>query len=93
MFDKKLSKLDDSYARLDLDMSQRLFNEAPLDDNKKEQQIIGDNEDKVCTRSTFKSQGQVALIFKIELKNINEALLDDGWVEAMKEELNQHIAI
>ncbi|RDX76352.1 putative mitochondrial protein, partial [Mucuna pruriens] len=41
-------------------------------------------------RSTFKIQGQVVLIYEIELKNVDEALLDDGWVKAMKEELDQN---
>ncbi|RDY07472.1 hypothetical protein CR513_08414, partial [Mucuna pruriens] len=41
--------------------------------------------DKVHVRSTIKSQEQVALISKIEPKNIGEALFDDGYVEAKKE--------
>ncbi|RDX68184.1 Copia protein, partial [Mucuna pruriens] len=58
----------------------RYTNEANLDDDKKE-----DVKGKVHIRSIFKIQGQVSFTFEIKPKNVGEALLDDGWVEAMKE--------
>ncbi|RDY11399.1 hypothetical protein CR513_03958, partial [Mucuna pruriens] len=33
------------------------------------------------------NQSQVALLSELEPKNIKKALLDDGWIKAMKEEL------
>ncbi|RDX78794.1 hypothetical protein CR513_40874, partial [Mucuna pruriens] len=36
---------------------------------------------RVRTRSAFKDQAQVALLFELEPKNIDEALMDDGWIK------------
>jgi len=48
--------------------------------------IIGDPNDGVTTRSKVKDQ--TAMISQIEPKNVNEALEDESWIEAMREELD-----
>ena len=50
--------------------------------------IIGDPSQGIRTRSSFK-QGNLAFISQIEPKSINEALQDEAWLDAMKEELIQ----
>ncbi|RDX66799.1 hypothetical protein CR513_54402, partial [Mucuna pruriens] len=47
------------------------------------QQILGNVQDRVKTRSIFKDQAQVALFSKVEPKNIKEGLMDEGWIKAM----------
>jgi len=47
--------------------------------------IIGDPNKDVSTRS--KVRNQIATLLQIKYKNVNEALEDESWVEAMKEEL------
>ncbi|RDX64256.1 hypothetical protein CR513_57208, partial [Mucuna pruriens] len=90
---KELPKLDDSFAGFDLGFTHRLSNEISLNNGQKDDSfelvIIGDIHDKDRTRSTFKNQGQVALIYEIEPKSVDEVLLAYGWVEATKEELDQ----
>ncbi|RDX80083.1 Copia protein, partial [Mucuna pruriens] len=54
-----------------------------------EQQILGNIEDRFRILSTFKDQAQMALLSEVEPKNIEEALLDDGWIFAMQEGLDQ----
>ncbi|RDX92144.1 hypothetical protein CR513_25763, partial [Mucuna pruriens] len=54
-----------------------------------EQQILGNIKDRVKTQLAFKDQAQMALLSKFEPKNVEEALLDDRWILAMQEELNQ----
>ena len=49
--------------------------------------IIGDPNEGVTTRSKVKDQ--TAMISQIEPKNVNEALEDESWIEAMREELYQ----
>ena len=51
--------------------------------------IIGDTTQGVTTRSKLKSIVNLAFIFQIEPKNIDDALNDEFWVLAMQEELNQ----
>ncbi|RDX79009.1 hypothetical protein CR513_40613, partial [Mucuna pruriens] len=41
----------------------------------------GDIQDKVRIRSTFKDQAQVALLSKLEPKNVEEAPIDKGWIK------------
>ena len=48
--------------------------------------IIGDTSQPIQTRATF-LDSNIALISQIEPKEITEALEDEGWIEAMKEEL------
>ena len=54
--------------------------------------IIGDVNDKVWTRSHFRNiteQDHVAFISKLEPKNLEEVLSDNSWIEAMHDELHQ----
>jgi len=51
--------------------------------------IIGDPSDKMQTRASLKKQASVALISQIEPKRVDEALKDESWIQAMKEELDQ----
>ncbi|RDX99256.1 hypothetical protein CR513_17708, partial [Mucuna pruriens] len=44
-----------------------------------EKQILGDVQD-IRTRSTFKNQAQVALLFELEPKSIDDAFLDEGLI-------------
>ena len=52
-------------------------------------QILGDKSDRVRTRSAFRDQVTYAFVSEIEPKNIEEALVDNDWIMAMEEELNQ----
>lgn len=45
--------------------------------------------DRVRTRSSFREENVYGLISDIEPKDISQALQDDGWIQAMQEELNQ----
>src|SRR3954468_11331563 len=52
------------------------------------EQIIGDTSDQVRTRNFFKNNSNnMAMISQVEPKNINDALKDESWMEAMTEEL------
>ncbi|KAM2241939.1 hypothetical protein COP1_008856 [Malus domestica] len=51
--------------------------------------IIGDVEDQMLTRS--KTTAVMCYISKIEPKSAKEALLDNDWIMAMQEELNQFV--
>ena len=51
-------------------------------------QIIGSTTDGVRTRLSFQDTN-MAMISQMEPKSINEAIIDDSWIEAMKEELSQ----
>jgi len=51
-------------------------------------QIIGSTTDGVRTRMSFQDNN-MAMISQMEPKSINEAIIDDSWIEAMKEELSQ----
>src|SRR3954471_11243923 len=54
------------------------------------EQIIGDTSDQVRTRNFFKdNSNNMAMISQVEPKNINDALKDESWMEAMTEELSQ----
>ncbi|XP_039683064.1 uncharacterized protein [Medicago truncatula] len=52
------------------------------------EQIIGSTTDGVRTRLSFQDNN-MAMISQLEPKSINEAIIDDSWIEAMKEELSQ----
>ena len=52
-------------------------------------QILGDPNLGVRTRSSYRNLSQIALISKIEPKTIEEALPDPDWIIAMQEELTQ----
>nr|XP_009785090.1 PREDICTED: uncharacterized protein LOC104233401 [Nicotiana sylvestris] len=51
--------------------------------------IIGDPQEVITTRRSQKNKSDVALIFQIEPKKVDEALKDSHWINAMKEELDQ----
>ncbi|GAU45715.1 hypothetical protein TSUD_400970 [Trifolium subterraneum] len=53
-------------------------------------QIIGNTEDGVRTRKALQDvENNLGLISQIEPRSINEAIIDESWIEAMKEELHQ----
>ncbi|RDY00330.1 hypothetical protein CR513_16501, partial [Mucuna pruriens] len=75
---RELLELDDSFARLDLNMPQRSSNEVrnwQMKSYHPEQQIIGVINNKFLKRSIFKSQGQVALISEIERQTLKKKVL------------------
>ena len=53
------------------------------------EQIIGDTQQGVRTRSSLRHMNNVAFISQIEPKNIKEAESDPNQINAMQEELNQ----
>ncbi|GAU24551.1 hypothetical protein TSUD_148920 [Trifolium subterraneum] len=53
-------------------------------------QIIGNTEDGVRTRKALQDvETNLGLISQIEPRSINEAIIDESWIEAIKEELHQ----
>ncbi|GAU48012.1 hypothetical protein TSUD_188830 [Trifolium subterraneum] len=53
-------------------------------------QIIGNTEDGVRTKKALQDvETNLGLISQIEPRSINEAIIDESWIEAMKEELHQ----
>ncbi|GAU32584.1 hypothetical protein TSUD_146980 [Trifolium subterraneum] len=53
-------------------------------------QIIGNTEDGVRTRKALQDvETNLGLISQIEPRSINEAIIDESWIKAMKEELHQ----
>jgi hypothetical protein len=56
-----------------------------------EDNILGKKDDPIRTRSTFRSSEEslMGLVSLIEPTSIDEALLDNDWILAMQEELNQ----
>ncbi|KAK2356045.1 putative mitochondrial protein [Trifolium repens] len=58
--------------------------------NHPQEQIIGDTGDRVRTRRSFQvNENNLAMISQIEPKTIDEAIVDESWIEAMEEELMQ----
>ncbi|KAK2388390.1 putative mitochondrial protein [Trifolium repens] len=54
------------------------------------EQIIGNTEDGIRTRRSLQIiENNLGLISQLEPKTIDEAILDESWIEAMKEELSQ----
>ncbi|XP_039686973.1 bromodomain-containing protein DDB_G0278469-like [Medicago truncatula] len=62
--------------------SWRMVGDHPAD------QIIESTTDGIRTRLSFQDNN-MAMISQMEPKSINEAIIDDSWIEAMKEELSQ----
>ncbi|RDX63651.1 Copia protein, partial [Mucuna pruriens] len=52
-----------------------------------EQQILGNVEDRVKTRSTFKGQARAALLSEVEPKNVDDSFLDDRWIKFQKNDI------
>ena len=48
-------------------------------------QIIGEPSQGVRTRSSFRSECNMALILEIQLEFVDEAFQDQSWIEAMQE--------
>ena len=58
--------------------------------NHPQDQIIGNPSSRIRTRSSLRNIfNYLAFISQIEPKNINDALVDENWMLAMQEELNQ----
>ncbi|KAK2396223.1 putative mitochondrial protein [Trifolium repens] len=58
--------------------------------NHPHEQIIGDTADSVRTRRSFQvNENNLAMVSQIEPKTIDEAIIVESWIEAMKEELMQ----
>ncbi|XP_045791896.1 uncharacterized protein LOC123886637 [Trifolium pratense] len=94
-----MPSIDDEQERL---TSQDVPNQKKEDDpllppktlrivgNHPQDQIIGSSTDGIRTRLSFKdNDNNMAMISQIEPKSIGEAIIDNSWVEAMKEELLQ----
>ena len=56
-----------------------------------EETILGRKEDPIRTRASFRNSEEtlMGLVSLIEPSSIDEALLDNDWILAMQEELNQ----
>ena len=57
--------------------------------NHPQELIIGDPDQGIRTRRTNDNVSNSCFVSKFEPKNVKEALIDDFWIEAMQEELNQ----
>ncbi|KAH0657877.1 hypothetical protein KY289_026625 [Solanum tuberosum] len=51
--------------------------------------IMGKPTNSIQTRALLRKQASVALVSQLETKRINEAMEDESWRQAMKEELDQ----
>ena len=71
-------------ANNDLPREWKASRDHPLDN------IIGDISKGVTTRHSLKDLcNNMAFVSMIEPKNLNEAIIDENWIIAMQEELNQ----
>jgi hypothetical protein len=53
------------------------------------EQIIGNTEDGIRTRRSLQIvENNLGLISQVEPRTIDEAIIDESWIEAMKEELS-----
>ena len=68
---------------IELKSSPKVLKDHPV------QNIIGELNSNVRTRSQLNQMGHVAFLSSIEPKNVKEASTDDYWIIAMQEELNQ----
>ncbi|RDX77486.1 hypothetical protein CR513_42384, partial [Mucuna pruriens] len=85
--DKELLVLTEPFAKLNIEKLQSASKELLLDDKPKIDEILGNIENRVRTRSTFKDQSQIALLLEVEPKNVEEALLDDRWILFQKNDV------
>ncbi|RDX66279.1 hypothetical protein CR513_54968, partial [Mucuna pruriens] len=63
--------------------------EPNMDDEPKEDKILGNVQDIVRTR--FKDQAQVALLSKVKPKNVEDSLMGKGWINMVRS--HTHVAI
>ncbi|RDY03935.1 hypothetical protein CR513_12412, partial [Mucuna pruriens] len=63
-----------------------LSKELGLDDEPKVDEV--ETFSRNSNQLIFKDQAQVALLSEVEPKNVKEALLDDRWIKAIREELD-----
>ena len=71
-------------ANNDLPREWKASRDHPLDN------ILDDISKRVTTRHSLKDLcNNMAFVSMIEPKNLNEAIIDDHWIVAMQEELNQ----
>ena len=81
---KKETPLQEKPSTSDLPMEWRVSKNHPLDN------IIGDISKGVTTRNSLKDAcNHMAFVSQIEPRNINEAIIDEHWIIAMQDELNQ----
>ncbi|RDY03502.1 hypothetical protein CR513_12906, partial [Mucuna pruriens] len=88
--DKELLELIEPFVELNTKEFQITSKESILDEEPKTDKVetfLRTN--RVRTWSTFKDEAQMALLSKVEPKNVEEALLDNGWILVMQEELDQ----
>ena len=52
-------------------------------------QVISEHSQEVRTRSSFRIESNMALIFELQPECVNEALQDPSWIDTMQEKLNQ----
>ncbi|PNX59653.1 hypothetical protein L195_g059794, partial [Trifolium pratense] len=79
---KKINEIEESSQAPP--RSWKMVNYHPQD------QIIGSTADGVRTRRAAQNkENNLAMISQIEPKSINEAIIDESWINAMKEELLQ----
>ena len=53
-----------------------------------QKEILGEPYQGIRTKSSLRTESNLALISESQPKSIDEALLDQSWIEAIKEELN-----
>ena len=53
--------------------------------------IVGEPSQGIRTRSSLRTESNLALISEIQPESVDKALQDQSWVEEMKEELNQSV--
>ena len=81
----EVEKLDsfDQPSNLNLPKEWKFVKDHPID------QIIGEPSNKVQKRSSLRNISNLVFLSQTEPKNINEALKDEFWIQAMQKELNQ----
>jgi len=79
-----ISNIDQASSSQPPPKSWKLVGDHPLE------QIIGNTSDGIRTRLSFKdNDNNMAMISHIERRNIHEAICEESWAKAMKEELSQ----
>ena len=79
----ELEIVDDQSFNQNLPKEWKFIKNHPLE------QIIGEPSNRVQTRSSLRNISNLVFLSQTEPKNIDEALNDEFWIQAMQEELNQ----